>query len=87
MESKRSSFHVHAFAGVVIALWKSVFIDHGESRDWCCFCSDRAERSGRQKTVRQSNQIKITPFIQTPLAQSESERPTDTTMHVHNISC
>ena len=26
MESKRSSFHVHAFAGVVIALWKSVLI-------------------------------------------------------------
>ena len=62
-------------------------IDHGESRDSWCFCSDRAERGGRQETVRQSNQIKITPFIQTPLAQSESERPTATTMHVHNNSC
>ena len=27
-------------------------IDHGESRDWWHRCSDRAERGGRQETVR-----------------------------------
>jgi hypothetical protein len=37
-------------------------------------------------TKAQRNQIKIMPFIQTPLAQSERDRPKATTMYVYNMS-